>query len=113
MDKLEKYRAAVKQILNEYAKYKPSHGEIETEAIFDVEKDHYELVHVGWDKKKRIHGSVIHIDIKDGRVWIQHDGTSDGIADELVAAGIPKENIVLGFRYPKFRKYTEYAAIER
>jgi hypothetical protein len=96
MDKLEKYRAAVKQILNEYAKYKPSHGDIETEAIFDVEKDHYELVHVGWDKKKRIHGSVIHIDIKDGKVWIQHDGTSDGIADELVEAGIP----------------TEYAAIE-
>jgi hypothetical protein len=112
MEQLEKYRAAVKHILNEYAKYKLSHGEIETEAIFDTEKDHYELVHVGWDKKKRIHGSVIHIDIKDGRVWIQHDGTRDGIADELVAAGIPKEHIVLGFRYPQFRKYAEYAAIE-
>ena len=62
--------------------------------------------------KKRLHGSVIHLDIKDGRVWIQHDGASDGIADELVEAGIPKEHIVLGFRYPKFRKYTEYAAIE-
>ncbi|MCI0611461.1 XisI protein [bacterium] len=113
MDKLEKYRTTVKKILNEYAKYKPSHGEIETEAIFDTEKDHYELVHVGWDKKKRVHGSVIHIDIKDGWVWIQHGGTSDGIADELVEAGIPKEDIVLGFRYPKFRKYTEYAAVER
>ena len=112
MDQLEKYRTAIKHLINEYAKYKPSHGEIETEAIFDVEKDHYELVHVGWDKKKRIHGSVIHIDIKDDRVWIQHDGTSDGIADGLVEAGIPKEHIVLGFRYPKFRKYTEYAAIE-
>ncbi|MDZ7361280.1 MAG: XisI protein [candidate division KSB1 bacterium] len=112
MGQLEKYRTHIKRILNEYAKYKPSHGEIETEAIFDVEKDHYEVVHVGWHNKKRIHGSVIHIDIKDGKVWIQHDGTSDGIADELVEAGIPKEDIVLGFRYPKFRKYTEYAAIE-
>jgi hypothetical protein len=112
MDQLEKYRAIIKHILNEYAKYKPSHGEIETEAIFDVEKDHYEVVYVGWHNKKRIHGSVLHIDIKDGKVWIQHDGTSDGIADELVEAGIPKEDIVLGFRYPKFRKYTEYAVIE-
>jgi hypothetical protein len=56
---------------------------------------------------------VIHLDIKDGRVWIQHDGTSEGIADELVEAGIPKEHIVLGFRYPQYRKYTEFAAIER
>lgn len=112
MAQLEKYRAIIKHLLNEYAKYKPSHGEIETEAIFDAEKDHYELVHVGWDRKKRIHGSVIHVDIKGDKVWIQHDGTSDGIADELVEAGIPKEDIVLGFRYPKFRKYTEYAALE-
>jgi len=112
MDQLEKYRTIIKNILNEYAKYKPSHGDIETETIFDNEKDHYEVVHVGWHNKKRIHGSVIHIDIKGGKVWIQHDGTSDGIADELVEAGIPKEDIVLGFRYPKFRKYTEYAAIE-
>jgi len=113
MAELEKYRTIVRRILNEYAQYKPSYGEIETETVFDTEKDHYELVHVGWEDKKRIHGSVIHIDIKDGRVWIQHDGTSEGIADELVEAGIPKEEIVLGFRYPKYRKYTEYAAIEK
>lgn len=113
MDQIDKYRIIIKRLLNEYAKYKPSHGDIDTEAVFDTEKDHYELVHVGWDDSKRIHGSVIHLDIKDGRVWIQHDGTSDGIADELVKAGIPKEEIVLGFRYPKHRKYTEFAAIEK
>ncbi|MDZ7292332.1 MAG: XisI protein [candidate division KSB1 bacterium] len=113
MVKLEKYRSIIKRVLNAYAQYKPSYGEVETETIFDTERDHYELVHVGWHNKKRIHGSIIHVDIKDDKIWIQHDGTSDGIADELVAAGIPKEDIVLGFRYPKFRKYTEYAAIER
>jgi hypothetical protein len=40
MGQLEKYRTIVKNILTEYAKYKPSHGEIETETIFDNEKDH-------------------------------------------------------------------------
>lgn len=113
MAQVDKYRAVIKRLLDEYAKYKPSHGDIDTETVFDTEKDHYELVHVGWDGKKRIHGSVLHLDIKDGRVWIQHDGTSEGIADELVEAGIPKEHIVLGFRYPQYRKYTEFAAIER
>jgi hypothetical protein len=51
MVELEKYRTIIKRILNEYAQYKPSYGEIETEAIFDTEKDHYELVHVGWEEK--------------------------------------------------------------
>jgi len=28
---------------------------------------------------------------------------------DLMEAGIPKEDIVLGFRYPKIRKYTGFA----
>jgi hypothetical protein len=45
----------------------------------------------------------------DGKVWIQHDGTEDGIAYELEAAGIPKARIVLAFKSLKRRKLTEYA----
>lgn len=26
--------------------------------------------------------SVIHVDIRNGMVWIQHDGTASGIAEE-------------------------------
>ncbi len=87
-------------------------GKIEVETIFDLERDHYELVHLGWSENRgRIHGSVIHIDIKDGLVWIQYDGTDGGIADELVEAGISKNHIVLGFKSPHIRKYTDYAAV--
>lgn len=32
-----------------------------------------------------------------------------GIADELVAAGIPLEQIVLAFHPTEIRQYTEYA----
>jgi hypothetical protein len=32
-----------------------------------------------------------------------------GIATELVEAGVPKEQIVLGFRPPEMRQYTEFA----
>jgi hypothetical protein len=42
-------------------------------------------------------------------VWIQHDGTEDGIANELLQAGIPHEHIVLGFHPPDQRKYTPFA----
>jgi hypothetical protein len=52
---------------------------------------------------------LVHIDIINGKMWIQRDGTEDGIANELVRAGVPKDRIVLGFRSPAIRKHTEFA----
>jgi hypothetical protein len=109
MDRVREYRDIIKRILSEYAQFQPAYGEIETETVFDEDRDHYELVRVGWDGVKRIHGSLIHVDIRDGKVWIQHDGTEDGIAEELVEAGIPRDHIVLGFHPPEIRKHTQFA----
>ena len=55
---LERYRGIVRHVIEKYSRFKPSHGDIRTEKIFDLENDHYELVHVGWDGVNRIHGSV-------------------------------------------------------
>ena len=51
----------------------------------------------------------IHIDIKDNKIWIQSDGTEVGVANELVEAGVPRQNIVLGFKSPFKRQFTRYA----
>ncbi len=111
MDKLSNYREIVSRIIREYASYKPSHGQIETEAIIDSERNHYEVMHVGWDGVRRVHGSVIHIDIINEKVWIQYDGTSRPVAEALLEAGIPREDIVLGFHPADVRKYTDFAAV--
>jgi hypothetical protein len=108
MDKLERYRAIVRAVIEEYARYKPSHGEIETEAIVDRERDHYEVMHVGWDGPRRVHGSVIHLDIIDGKIWLQYDGTNRPVADELMEAGVPKEDIVLAFHPARVRPLTGF-----
>lgn len=108
MDRVEKYRQIIHKILQEYARYKPANGDIETEVIIDPKIDHYEVLHVGWDDQRRIHGSVIHLDIIQEKIWIQHDGTNRPVADELCAAGVPKEDIVLGFHPPQVRHYTDY-----
>lgn len=49
------------------------------------------------------------LNIKNHKVWVQHDGTEVGIADELVKLGVPKEDIVLAFHEPLVRKYTGFA----
>ena len=109
MDKLTHYREIIGKIIREYASYKPSHGEIDTEAIIDPEKDHYEVMHVGWDGDRRVHGSVVHIDIIDDKIWIQYDGTNRPVAEELLAAGITKDEIVLAFHPVDIRPHTEFA----
>jgi hypothetical protein len=109
MDRLDHYREIIKQVINEYASYKPSHGEIDCEVVIDAQGNHYELMHVGWQGKRRIHGTVIHIDLIGDKVWIQHDGTSTGVAKDLLDAGIPQSDIVLGFHSPRVRKHTEFA----
>ena len=109
MDKLEIYRSYIKQVITEYGKYKPSYGEVEVELIFDTEHDHYQLVNVGWHGQRRILSCFLHIDIKNGKIWIQHNGLEDDIAQEFVKFGVPKEDIVLGFHAPYKRKFTGYA----
>ena len=111
MDTLTTYRQIIEKTLTEYANIPYAYGEIQTEPIFDRINDHYLLVNVGWDHDRRVHGCLIHIDIIDGKVWVQRDGTEEGIAGELEKAGIPKDQIVLGFRPPELRPYTEYAVV--
>jgi hypothetical protein len=41
--------------------------------------------------------------------WIQQDGTEDGIAPELMAFGIDKQEIVLGFKSIERRQITDFA----
>jgi ketopantoate reductase len=109
MDRVATYREIIKRTIADYAALKPSYGDVEVETICDESHDHYEMVYTGWDGWRRIHGVVIHVDIRDGKVWIQHDGTEDGIAEEFVQAGIPREHIVLAFHHPVKRKYTQFA----
>ena len=62
----------------------------------------------GWEDWRQVHGSVIQIDLRGEKVWIQHDGTEVGVAHELEATGTPREQIVLGFHHPSKRKHTPY-----
>jgi len=109
MKKLEKYRLLVKQVLEQYASYKFSEGEIEVMPVFDLERDHYQVVSTGWKGERRIYGCSVHIDLKDGKIWIQHDGTEIGFADELVKLGVAREDIVLAYHSPFMRQFDGFA----
>ena len=63
---------------------------------------------MGRQGDRRVHGSIIPIDIRDGKVRLEYNGTDARIGEELVAAGIPRNDIVLGFQPEELRALTGF-----
>lgn len=55
---------------------------------------------VGWKGLKRVYYTILHFDIKDGKIWLQQNTTDIDVGQELLEMGIPKEDIVLGLHPP-------------
>ena len=110
MDKIEHYRQIIRKILIPMTLQKSSDDKVLNKAVFDEANNSYIIVSVGWlDSKNRIYFNLVHLDIINGKIWIQRDGTEDGIGYELEAAGIPKEDIVPAFHPENVRQHTGYA----
>lgn len=109
MDKLSEYRRIVKEVLSRHAEQSPSLGDITTAPVFDDEHGNYMVVDMGWDRTGRVHSVVLHLHLRNGKVWIEADGTERGVAEDLMEAGIPKEDIVLAFYRPERRRLTDFA----
>ncbi len=108
MEKLDFYRETVEKVLRKHAELPHSYPELEEYLIIDRDRNHFLLFDVGWQQQRRVHGCLTHVQIIHGKIWIQRDGIEDGVTEELVEAGVPKSDIVLGFQPPEVRQYTEY-----
>ena len=82
---------------------------VENLLIVDENHYHYIWMSVGWRKSDRINGITVYVRIRDQKCWIEEDWTEIGIANELMALGVPREDIVLGFHSPQMRPYTDFA----
>ncbi len=111
MDKLEKYRQLIQKILIDYQQWSAnaSQAGVSQHVSFDEQRDHYFWFHLGWDGKRRDFGVTVYLRIENYKIWIEEDWTKQGIANELLDAGVPAEDIVLGFQHPSKRPLTEFA----
>jgi hypothetical protein len=44
----ESLRLVIQDVIQDYARLQPSHGEIRLDAVFDKEHDRYALMQTGW-----------------------------------------------------------------
>ena len=84
--------------LEEYSKVAYANAPLlEQQVIVDTQRNHYELVSVGWQKGEFVHDVVFHFDIKEDKIWIMQNWTDIKISKELISRGINGEDIFIGF----------------
>jgi hypothetical protein len=106
--RIEQWRSSIESILRSQAEQLYHYGDVTIHLIISSDNNHYLLVHEGWEDGCRIHGTIVHIEIRDHQIWIHFDGTEEGIAEALVANGIDKEHIILAFQPPHLRPHSGY-----
>jgi hypothetical protein len=109
MDTLVNYRQIIQDKLQEYTQIPYAYGDLECRLIVDANKNNFLLITLGWENDVQVHGCLVHIEIIEDKIWIHRDGLEDGITNDLLTAGIPKNKIVLGFHPANIRPYTEFA----
>ncbi len=112
MEKIERFREIIHRLLTEYWEFyqRNTQTDVDTEIVADDTHDQYMVMRVGWRGETRVRRPLFYLRLKDGKIWIEEDWTKDGIASELMAAGVCRDEIVLAFHAPNFQQETELAA---
>jgi hypothetical protein len=109
MDAVEQYREVIARVFREWEALPRIPSDWFIEGVEDHERDCFVLLHVDTDGGRHKSKTLAHLEIRDGKIWVLTDNTETGIATELVAAGVPKDRIVLGFYPPTLREMGEFA----
>ncbi|MBW4642057.1 MAG: XisI protein [Goleter apudmare HA4340-LM2] len=115
MDILTKHRNTVQETIKKYYNLTNSQianttdTTISDRLILDEQRDQYLWLRCGWDGKKRVQHIILYLQLENGKIWVEEDSTDLAIVDDLLASGIPKTEIILGFHHPSKRAFTEFA----
>ena len=110
MATLEHLISTVEATLEDYAQIQYSSGEISRHTVFDRSRGRFLIMLEGWEGETRVHGCLIDVQIKGDKLWIERDGTENGVALDFERQGVPKSQIVLAFYSPAHRLLTDYPA---
>jgi hypothetical protein len=107
MEKIKKYEKIIIKLLQDLK------GDTSEDVlVIDKENHHYQLLFVGLDSRNTYFFRVrLHFSIrKDGVICIFENRTEEEVGDWLIANGVPKGDILVGFLPQHIRQYEGYAA---
>jgi hypothetical protein len=103
MDQLTTYIELIKTVITEWTETGGGNSEIESLQVFDDDHQQYMLVSTGWTPKTREHVIIFHARVREGKIWIEWDGTAPSITEALIERGIPVKQIVFNWHDPDVR----------
>ncbi len=109
MEKIARYQQIIKAIISDYIAAMQANLEEEVYLVHDSIQMNYLIYHNAWKDSSRSYGCILHVCIKNEKVYVEYDGTDEGFADVFAEAGIPHNDIVLAFHAPAKRPYTGFA----
>jgi hypothetical protein len=105
MDQLAHYRHVIQATLKKYyertiAQATSNSSEVSDRLVLDPSRDQYLWLRFGWNERQREQHIIMYLCLKNGKIWVEEDATDLCMVDDLLAAGIPPADIVLGFHPP-------------
>ena len=90
--------------------FKPRRSLIEKTIILtETLRERYQVMDFGWSNNRRVYDCDLHLDIINGKIWVQQNMTEMQFGQALMDKGVAKEDIVLGFQAPYAREYSGFA----
>jgi hypothetical protein len=108
MEKLAKFQTVIKEVLGHYVGLLQKYTKHEVYLVEDPIQLHYLIYQNLWQDSSRSYGCLVHVRIKNEKIYIEYDGTDEGFGDVFVEHGIAKQDIVLAFHAPLKRPYTGF-----
>ena len=108
MENVTRYREIIHRLLEEYRAFltELTKTAVDTEILCDDHNGQYMLMRIGWRAETRVHRPLFYLRLKAGKIYVEEDWTKEGIANELMQAGVPASDIVLAFNPPELRSET-------
>jgi XisI protein len=83
------------------------------QAITDLTHNQFQLIHIAWYDRQYSFKVLLHFSIhpETGNIWVQQNNTEIPLDADFSERGIPKSNLVLGFRPADMRELSNYAVM--
>lgn len=94
--KLNHYRILITQVLQAHAAMTAEPSNYDTTVVCDIQTGTYRLIDTEITAGRRQDYIVAQLVLREGKVWVERDGIEYGIGQDLLEAGIPADDIVIG-----------------
>ena len=96
METITAYQKIIIALLEEYTHHQYVNApHLEQQVIADTERNHYQLLDIGWNQGRFVLDVSIHLDLVDRKIHIRQNWTDIKLTQALISRGVDPADIVV------------------